>query len=62
MIYCCEECGFLFSRVGEVRECPFCEADHIRPATAEEAKRLQALLMSTGSAVSLAEKMNYLKK
>lgn len=44
MIYCCEDCGFLFLRIGEVEECPFCEGTHFRPATAEEAERLQALL------------------
>ena len=44
MTYCCEDRGFLFRRVGEVRECPFCEGPHFRTATAEEEKRLQALL------------------
>ena len=44
MIYCCEDCGFLFQRMGEVKECPLCERIHFRPATAEEEKRLQALL------------------
>ena len=44
MIYCCEDCGFLFRRIGTVEECPFCEGDHFRPATAEEGKRLQAFL------------------
>ena len=41
MIYCCEGCGFLFRRVGEVEECPFCEGGHFRPATAEEEKRYE---------------------
>ena len=44
MVYCCEDCGFLFQRVSEVRECPFCEGNRFRPATAEESKRLQILL------------------
>lgn len=44
MIYCCEDCGFLFQRVGEIRECPRCERDRIRPATAEEAEQLRLLL------------------
>lgn len=44
MTYCCEDCGFLFRRLGEVKECPFCEGTQFRPATAEEAERMQALL------------------
>ena len=44
MVYCCEDCGFLFRRIGEVKECPFCEGIRFRPATAEERKRLQVLL------------------
>lgn len=44
MNYCCENCGFLFQRMGEVQECPLCERSHFRPATAEEMKRLQAFL------------------
>lgn len=44
MIYCCEDCGFLFRRIGEVRECPSCEGRRFRAATTEEGKLLQALL------------------
>lgn len=44
MVYYCEDCGFLFRRIGEVKECPFCEGTHFRAATTEEAERLQALL------------------
>lgn len=44
MIYCCKDCGFLFQRVGEVRECPFCQGTRIRFATEEEEKCLQVLL------------------
>jgi hypothetical protein len=44
MTYACEDCGFLFCRVGAVKECPSCEKPHIRPATEEEADRLQKLL------------------
>ena len=44
MTYCCEDCGFLFQRVGEVKECPCCERTHFRPAAEEERKRLQAFL------------------
>lgn len=44
MTYACEDCGFLFCRVGAVKECPSCEKPHIRPAIGEEADRLQKLL------------------
>ena len=44
MIYCCEDCDFLFRRVGKILECPRCERKHIRPAAPEEAARLQLLL------------------
>lgn len=44
MIYCCEDCGFLFRRAGKILECPRCEREHIRPAAPEEAERLLSLL------------------
>lgn len=44
MIYCCEDCGFLFSRVGPVETCPSCEGEHFRAATMEEATQLQSIL------------------
>ena len=44
MTYACEDCGFLFCRVGAVKECPSCEKTHIRPATVEEAEGLEKLL------------------
>lgn len=44
MNYCCEGCGFLFRRIGEVMECPSCEGSRLRPATMEEAERLKAIL------------------
>ncbi|MDO7786750.1 hypothetical protein [Desulforamulus aquiferis] len=44
MTYACKDCGFLFYRVGEVKECPSCEKNHIRSATQEETQRLQTLL------------------
>ena len=44
MTYACEDCGFLFCRVGALKECPSCEKPHIRPATEEEAGRPQKLL------------------
>lgn len=46
MNYCCEDCGFLFQRVGEVRACPYCEGYHFRAATQEEAERLRSYLKS----------------
>lgn len=44
MIYHCENCGFLFSRMGEIMTCPSCEANHIRVANSEETSRLQEIL------------------
>lgn len=44
MTYVCEGCGFLFCRMGAVKECPSCGKPHIRPATEEEAGRLEKLL------------------
>jgi len=44
MTYACEDCGFLFYRIGEVKECPSCEKNHIRSATKEETQRLWELL------------------
>ena len=44
MIYCCEDCGFLFQRVGEIHECPSCEGYRLRSATQKEMEELQSLL------------------
>jgi uncharacterized Zn finger protein (UPF0148 family) len=44
MIFTCEDCGFIFCRIGEVMECPSCEKKHIRSAAEEEAQRLLELL------------------
>lgn len=44
MTYTCEDCGFVFCRVGVVTECPSCEKNRIRPATEEESGRLEKLL------------------
>lgn len=44
MIYVCKDCGFLFCRVEEVKECPACEKNHINSATEEAIQRLQTLL------------------
>lgn len=45
MTYCCDSCGFLFFRTGEIRRCPSCDGYRIRPATAEEAEQLQHFLI-----------------
>ena len=44
MNYCCEECRFVFSRKGEVTNCPSCDGQRIRPATEDETERLLELL------------------
>lgn len=46
MVYKCEnkECGFLFSRQGEVTECPNCGKGNIRPATPDEEETFIKLL------------------
>lgn len=41
MTYCCDHCGFLFSRIGAVSECPMCEDKHFRAATPQEAECLK---------------------
>lgn len=46
MIYCCEDCGFLFRRVGEIHECPSCDGSHLCSATQTEAEKLRSLLKS----------------
>ena len=51
MIYCCENCGFLFQRAGEVQTCHSCEGYRLRPATHEESETLQFLLKTIEKAV-----------
>jgi len=55
MTYACEDCGFLFCRVGAVKECPSCEKNHIRPATEEETGRLGKLLEQGKSNLHIKE-------
>lgn len=55
MIYCCEDCGFLFRRAGKILECPRCEREHIRPAAPEEAERLLLLLKQEDSKMTKEE-------
>lgn len=45
MTYFCDKCGFLFSRMGEVKECPFCGGLSFRQSTPEEAEILRKELM-----------------
>jgi len=58
MTYACKDCGFLFYRTGEVKECPSCEKNHIRSATKEETERLKILLEQGKS--TLLEEGQYL--
>lgn len=44
MTYACEDCGFVFSRVSDVKKCPSCEGNHIRAASETEQDTLQACL------------------
>lgn len=41
MTYVCENCGFLFRRIGAVERCPYCGGSCLRPANAEEKKQLE---------------------
>lgn len=41
MIYACDHCHFLFSRVGPVTQCPDCGKMTIRPAAPEEAEEFE---------------------
>ena len=44
MIYCCEDCAFLFQRVGEIDNCPSCDSSRLRFATQTETETLRSLL------------------
>ncbi|ADL06031.1 hypothetical protein [Lacrimispora saccharolytica] len=55
MTYACEDCGFLFYRAGEVKECPSCEKPHIRSATEEEIGRLEKLLEQGKTSLEIKE-------
>ena len=46
MVYKCEnpECGFLFSREGEVFTCPACGKPNILPASEEEIEQFLKLM------------------
>lgn len=44
MIYCCEKCGFRFSRSGEVEVCPNCDSLRIRFADKNEKAKYEKKL------------------
>ena len=44
MDYCCDDCGFLFRRVGKIQVCPSCESPRFRPATKAERDQSEKLL------------------
>ncbi len=44
MIYICEDCGFVFCRTGEIKECPYCGKQRIRVSAEEEISPLQPFL------------------
>lgn len=41
MIYACDSCQFLFSRMVPTERCPDCGKENIRPATPEEAQEFE---------------------
>lgn len=43
MTYCCKNCGFLFGRLGQVKQCPICESQAIQSATPEEEDRFHTI-------------------
>jgi uncharacterized Zn finger protein (UPF0148 family) len=45
MIYCCEKCGFLFERYGDVEQCPDCNSSRVRHADEQEQSDFKHRLM-----------------
>jgi len=41
MVYACDNCHFLFSRVSPIDRCPDCGKERIRPATPEETEEFE---------------------
>lgn len=41
MTYYCEDCGFVFCRTGEIKECPYCGMNRIRVSSGEEVEKLR---------------------
>jgi rubrerythrin len=44
MIYVCQNCGFVFCRTVEIKECPYCGKQRIRVSAEEEISPLQPFL------------------
>lgn len=42
MVYVCDHCHFLFSRISPTEMCPDCGKENIRPASAEEAREFES--------------------
>lgn len=42
MVYACDSCHFLFSRVSPTTTCPDCGKENIRPAEPEEVREFEA--------------------
>ena len=49
MDYCCDDCSFLFRRVGEIHICPSCEGLNLRAATKTERDQLEKLLIKNAT-------------
>lgn len=41
MVYVCDNCHFLFSRMSPIETCPDCGKENIRPASAEEVQEFE---------------------
>ncbi|MDD3169526.1 MAG: hypothetical protein PHC91_08735 [Eubacteriales bacterium] len=48
MTYFCEDCGFVFCRTGDIRECPYCGEKRIRTAAEAEGEQLDYPGTETG--------------
>lgn len=44
MVFACEHCHYLFSRVQQPEQCPDCGKYAVRPATSEEQKEFEDCL------------------
>lgn len=56
MTYICGDCGFVFCRTGEIRECPYCGEKRIRTAAEAEDEKMDCPGTGIGD-----EKGTYLK-
>ena len=46
MIYACDSCHFLFSRVSPTEQCPDCGKESIREATQEEIQEFEQRMVT----------------